>query len=118
MLTAETTIQTANASRYLVQQCQHATKIGHRLRHLHTRAAHERPEVLDADWSDTHGTITLSWGRCVLDAGPTTLTVRVEAADEENLHRVQAIIAADLERFGRPEGVTVVWRLVQPDQAG
>ncbi len=118
MLTGETTIQTANASRYLVQLCEHATKMGHRLRHLHTRAAHERPEVVDVDWSDTHGTLTLSWGRCVLDAGPTTLTVQVEAADEENLHGVQDVVTGDLERFGRREGLTVVWRLVQSDEAG
>jgi hypothetical protein len=119
MLNAETTIQTANASRYLVQLCEHATKIGHRMRHLHSRmAAHTRPEVLDVDWSDTHGTLNLSWGRCTLDADPTTLTVRVEATDEENLRRVQDLIAADLERFGRRDGLSVTWQQVQPDDAG
>jgi hypothetical protein len=117
VLTAETTIQTPNASRYLVQQCQHATKMGHRMRHPHAGATHARPEVLDVDWSDTHGTLTLSWGRCVLDADPTTLAVRVEAADEENLCRVQNIIAADLERFGRREQLTVVWQRVQAERS-
>jgi hypothetical protein len=118
MLTAETTIQTTNASRYLAQLCQHATKFSHRLRHLHTRVAHARPEVLDVDWSDTHGTLNLSWGQCTLDADPTTLTVRVEADGEENLRRVQDLVGADLERFGRREQLTVAWRLVQPDEAG
>jgi hypothetical protein len=112
MLTAETTIQTANASRYLGQLCEHATKFGHRMRHLHARMTHARPEVLDVDWSETHGTLKLSWGRCVLDADPTTLTVRVEADGEENLRGVQDLIAADLERFGRREQLTVAWRLV------
>jgi hypothetical protein len=72
--------------------------------------AHARPEVLDVDSSDTHGTLTLSWGRCVLDADATTLSVRVEAADEENLRRVQDLIAADLERFGKRDQLTVTWR--------
>jgi hypothetical protein len=118
MLTAETIIQTTNASRYLVQLCEHATKIGHRLRHLHSGTTHARPEVLDVEWSETHGILTLSWGRCVLDAGPTTLTVRVEAASEENLRRVQDLVAADLERFGQRDHLTVVWQRVQPDEAG
>ena len=118
MLTAETTIQTTNASRYLVQLCEHATKIGHRLRHLHSRMTHARPEVLDVDWSDTHAILTLSWGRCVLDADPAKLTVRVEADGEENLRGVQDLIAADLERFGRREQLSVAWQQVQPDEAG
>ncbi|HEX6353120.1 DUF2218 domain-containing protein [Actinophytocola sp.] len=119
MLTAETIIRTANASRYLAQLCGHATKIGHRMRHLHARmAGHARPDVLDVDWSDTHGTLDLSWGRCTMDANPTTLTVRVQAADEENLRRVQDLIAADLERFGRRDGLSVAWQQVQPDDAG
>jgi hypothetical protein len=116
MLTAETIIQTTNASRYLVQLCQHATKFSHRLRHLHT--TRERPEVLGVDWTDTHGTLNLSWGQCTLDADPTTLTVRVEAQTEERLRQVQDIITADLERFGRRDGVTVTWQLVPADEAG
>jgi hypothetical protein len=118
MLTAETTIQTTNASRYLGQLCEHATKVGHRLRHLHSRMSHARPEVLDVEWSDTHGSLTLSWGNCILDADPTTLTVRVEADGEENLRGVQDLITADLERFGRRDHLTVVWQQVQPDEAG
>jgi hypothetical protein len=118
MLTAETTIQTANARRFLVQLCKHATKVGHGLRHLHSRMAHARPEVLNVDWSNTHGTLDLSWGQCTLDADPTTLTVRVEADGEENLRRVQDLITADLERFGRREQVSVTWQQVQPDEAG
>lgn len=108
MLTAETTVQTTNASRYLVQLCKHATKVGHG----HTRMSHARPEVLDVDWSDTHGTLVLSWGQCTLDADPTTLTVRAEADSEENLRRVQNLVTANLERFGQREQVTVTWQQV------
>lgn len=115
MLTAEAHLQTTKASRYLVQLCQHATKFSHRLRHLH--ATRQRPEVLDVDWSDTHGVLNLSWGKCTLDADPTRLTVRVEADNEEDLRRVQDIVTADLERFGRRDRVTVAWQLVQADEA-
>lgn len=113
MLTAVAHVPTANASRYLVQLCQHATKISHRLGHLHATRA--RPEVLDVDWSDTHGTLSLSWGQCTLDADPTTLTVRVDAVDEEKLRQIQDVIAADLGRFGRRDQLSVTW---QPGEAG
>jgi pimeloyl-ACP methyl ester carboxylesterase len=112
-LTAEARIQTTNASRYLVQLCSHATKFSHRLRRLHGGGS--RPEILGVDWTDTHGTLDLSWGKCTLDADPATLTVLVDAADEENLLRVQDIITADLERFGRRDGVTVTWHPVPAD---
>lgn len=114
-LTAEAHIQTTKAGRYLVQLCQHATKFSHRLRHLHT--THQRPEVLDVDWSDTHGVLNLSWGKCTVDASPAGLTVRVEADNEENLRRVQDIVTADLERFGRRDRVAVAWQLVRTDEA-
>jgi hypothetical protein len=107
-LTAEARVQTPNASRYLVQLCQHATKFSHRLRRLH--GGGPRPEILGVDWTDTHGILDLSWGKCTLDADPATLTVRVDAEGEENLRRVQDIITADLERFGRRDGVTVTWQ--------
>ena len=47
---AEARIATDHPSRYLVHLCQHASKIGHTLRHLHARAAQERPDILDATW--------------------------------------------------------------------
>jgi len=106
MLTAETAIATTNATRYLVQLCSHATKMGR----LHGRGTHERPEVLDVDWSDRHGVLTLSWGRCTLDADSTTLTVRVEAADDEHLELVQDLVTTDLERFGKRERLVVAWQ--------
>jgi hypothetical protein len=114
VLTAQARVQTTNASRYLAQLCQHATKFSHRLGRLHGGGT--RPEILGVDWTDTHGTLDLSWGQCTLDADPATLTVRVAAADEENLRRVQDIITADLERFGRRDGVTVTWQLVPADE--
>lgn len=111
-LAAEARIETVHASRYLVQLCQHAKKLTGRLAHLHSRASHERPEVLGVEWTDTTGTLTLSWGTCTLHAEQETLTVRVEAADEKHLRRVQDLITADLERFGRRDDLAVAWTTV------
>jgi len=42
--------------------------------------------------------------------------LRVEAADEDNLRRLQDLIASRLERFGRRDRLTVTWQ--RPGQAG
>lgn len=109
MLTTESRIETTNANRLLAHLCQHATKMGEHLRHNHMHRAHARPDVLAVEFSDTHGTLDLSWGRCVLDADSDILTVRVEAATEERLRGIQGIVTTDLERFGHREKLTVSW---------
>jgi hypothetical protein len=114
MLTTESRIETANASSLLTHLCRHAAKMGGHLRHgpMHgarMHGAHARPDVLGVEYSDTHGTLDLSWGRCVLDATPDALTVRVEAANEEHLRGIQSIITADLERFGHRDNLTLNW---------
>lgn len=91
MLTAEARIQTAQPSRYLVQLCRHASSISHKILQLHPGKTQTRPEVQHVEWSDTAGTLTLSWGRCTMQAGQDTLTVRAEAANEENLQRIQSL---------------------------
>lgn len=72
-----------------------------------------RHEIQQIEWSDTHGTLNLGWGRCAIQADPGALTVHVEAASEENLQRVQGLITRNLERFGRREHLKVTWQ--QPD---
>jgi hypothetical protein len=108
---AEASVETTDASRYLVQFCTHATKIG-----AHFRSGHTRPDVLGVELSDTHGTLELSWGRCVLDADQDALTVRVEADTEEHLRGIQDIVTADLERFGHRDDLTVRWYRVSAGQ--
>lgn len=112
MPSAEARIETEHASRYLLQLCRHADNVTHRLGHLHAGAEETRPEVLHVERSgdDTDATLELNWGRCTMRAGPHALTVRAEAHDEENLRRVQDLIAADLRRFGRRERLAVNWR--------
>ena len=109
MPTAEARIPTGQPSRYLIQLCRHASSINHKtLRHA--GRALVRPEIQQAGWSGTRGTLDLGWGRCTMHAGPGTLTVRAEAASEESLQRVQDLITRNLERFGRREHLTVNWQ--------
>jgi len=123
MLTAEAHIQAERPSRYLVQLCRHANSINHKILHLHAGQAQARPEMQHVEWSGTDGTLTLSWGRCTMHAGPDTLTVRAEAANEENLQRIQNLITRNLERFGRRDHLKVNWQrpeapIVQAGETG
>jgi hypothetical protein len=121
MLTVEAQIQTERPSRYLTQICKHAASMragnnGPRI-HLSTALAH-REVQLHADWSDTHGVITFTpWGQCTMTAHADTLTLRVEATDEENLQKIQDIITKDLDRFGRRDALTVNWQPASLPQA-
>ncbi|HET6299356.1 MAG TPA: DUF2218 domain-containing protein [Kribbella sp.] len=103
MLTAEAHIQTEAPSRYLTQLCSHANSMNsqrHKLARLHKSGPQDRPQVRNVEWTETDGTLTLSIGRCILHAGAGTLTVRVEAADEQGLQQLQELVSRDLERFG------------------
>ena len=62
------------------------------------------------DCSGAEGTVSLNWGRWTVRASPGLLAVRAEAADEDSLRRIQDLLAARLQKFGRREGLTVNWR--------
>ncbi len=111
MLTAEAQIETEHPSRYLVQLCRHASKMGRHLRHrprIHA-GGDAPPEIQHAEWSDTHGTVTLSCGQWTMQATPGTLTLRAEATDQENLRRIQDLVAGRLEQIGRRDHLKVNW---------
>jgi hypothetical protein len=76
--------------------------------------------VKHVEWSETAGTLTLNWGTCTMQAGPDTLTVRAEAANERDLQRIQDLITRNLERFGRRDHLRVTWQRppAPPAQAG
>lgn len=114
MLTIESRVETDQSSRYLVRLCKHAASMGRphvRGPQVHLGGELSRREVeVRAEWSETHGTITLSpWGRCGIEATTNALVLRIEATDEENLSRIQDIITRDLDRFGGSEHLTVDW---------
>lgn len=124
MPTAEARVETERPSRYLIQLCKHfSTKgrhLGHRL-HSHSaddgqafrdmRAAAEQARV---EWSDTEGHVGLPWGQIVLRTGPGALMLRVEADREDDLRRLQDLVAGHVERFGRRDGLRVNWQPAEP----
>jgi hypothetical protein len=52
-----------------------------------------------------------------MQASPGLLALRAEATDEENLRRIQGMLAARLQKLGRREGLTVNWRRPEPAAA-
>lgn len=116
MLTAEATVETENPRRYLIQLCRHASKMGGHLRHRPRSqdGAAEPPEIRHAEWSQTDGIITLSWGQWTMHAASGSLTLRAAADSAENLRRIQDLVTARLEKVGRRDHLTVTW---QPSEA-
>lgn len=118
MLTAEAHVETERPSRYLVQLCRHVNHQGQHLRHrprTHPGGdAYARPEgQAHVEWSDARGTVNFGWGQCTMLVTPDTLTLRAEAAAEENLQRVQDLVAGHLNRFARRDHLEVSWQ--RPD---
>lgn len=114
----EAQIATERPSRYLVQLCEHATAMGS-LGHTARIPLHGGPARGDvriqAEWSDSLGTITFNpWGRCTMLADGKSLTVRIDASDEDGLRQIQQVITRNVGRFGRRDGLTVAWR--RPDR--
>ena len=97
----------------LIRLCDHIGKLG-QAGLPHRRAAHGRgggpPEIRHVERGETEAAVILNWGRWVMHARPGLLAVRAEAADEENLRRIQDLLTTRLENFGRREHLTVAWR--------
>ncbi|MGW3247803.1 DUF2218 domain-containing protein [Streptomyces sp. NPDC001070] len=112
MLIAEATVRTDRASRYLAQLCEHPSRVRGHLPHwsrLH-HGGSTPPRIRHVERSGTHGTIDVGSGRCILRAGPDSLTLRVEAADQDGLLRIQQLLAERLQRTGKHDAPRVTWR--------
>ena len=112
MPTVEAHIPTDRASRYLIQLCQHSSQMPG-MRHrppTGRRAGHLPPAVQHANWSDTAGTIRFAQGQCTLSATSDTLTVRLNADDQDALRQLQDGVARRLETIGRRDDLTIHWR--------
>lgn len=111
MLTAVARLETDRAGRYLDQLCRHVSQMswpgGHR---PPGGGGHAPPEVQHVEWTDTHGTFDVGWGRCTVEAGSDALTLRLEAADEAGLQRLEGAVAHRLETIGRRDGLKVDWQ--------
>jgi len=51
----------------------------------------------------------MNWGHWTAQAAPGTLTLHAEAADQENLKRIQEMLTGRLETFGRREHLQLTW---------
>jgi hypothetical protein len=93
MPASQTTIATAAASRYLQQLCKHWS---------HKFAVEFTPQ---------HGTIPFDATRvCTLDASADRLALRIEAADDTTLERMQGVVIEHLKRFAFREDLgNVQW---------
>ena len=113
MPTSHAAVHTTKADRYLAQLCRHAHAVsgrpGKRLRE-HLEPGGVQPRIERIESSETHATLQFDLGRCIVHAGSAALTLRVEANDTAALRRIEQLVAADIERFGRRDQVTVLWR--------
>jgi hypothetical protein len=82
MPASQAVIATASASKYLQQLCKHWS---------HKFAVEFSPE---------HGTIPFDETRlCTLDASPERLALRIDAADDATVERMQGVVIEHLTRF-------------------
>ncbi len=91
-LRAEAQIPTASASKYLQQLCKHFQ--------------HKLPATFDAQ----AGQITFPLGQTRLAADDQTLTIRLEAASDEDMERLKEVVVRHLARFAFREELKVEWR--------
>lgn len=112
MLTAEAVVRTNQAHRHLAQLCRHADKMrdlsGSATAHMHG-SGHRSPEIVSVECADGEGVLKFQAGRCVVRATGDTLTLRVEAADEHTLRRIQDSIGRRVETIASREGLKVSW---------
>jgi hypothetical protein len=96
MPASQATVTTASASRYLPQLCKHWS---------HKFAVEFTPQ---------HGIIPFdSTRRCTLEALPERLALRIEAADDAMVERMQGVVIDHLKRFAfREELGEVRWERV------
>jgi uncharacterized protein len=93
MPASQASIATASASRYLQQLCKHWS------------------HKFAVEFTTQHGTIPFDATRlCTLNASPERLALRIDAADDETMERMQGVVIEHLKRFAfREELGDVKW---------
>jgi hypothetical protein len=81
MPTANASVPTANAAKYLQQLCKHWS---HRL---------------EVDLSDRKGVVRFPDGVATLEAGGDALLVTIESEGSETVERLKGVVASHLDRF-------------------
>jgi uncharacterized protein len=81
MPTANASVPTANAAKYIQQLCKHWS---HKLK---------------VDLSDRKGVVTFPAAVVALEAGADALTVTIESEDSEEVERMKGVVSSHLDRF-------------------
>lgn len=117
MLTAQATVHTTRAPRYLRQLCGHAAQMRHHMPavpSVHGGSAPATPKVRRAESTENEGTIAFDAGACHLRATGDALLLRLEAPDVHSLRLLREGLTTRLEKIGRRDGLTVEWRRPGP----
>ncbi|WP_313054462.1 DUF2218 domain-containing protein [Pseudomonas lopnurensis] len=92
MHTSHARIVAANPQRLIKRLCNHWR--------------HKFPVQLD----EQSGVIELPLGQCSLSAGEGYLDARLQAPDQEQMHRMQTVVADHLARMAGDEPLAIDWR--------
>lgn len=91
MVSSEARVQTTMSARYMTQLCKHFE--------------HKLPVSYDQE----HGRIEFDSGVCSMTAAGDVLTLRADAADEEQLGRLENVVVRHLERFAFRDKPEIRW---------
>ena len=91
MISSTTSVKTATASRYLQQICKHFS------------------HKIEVEFTPETGWIQFDFGKAELEASKDTLTIVAKANNQENLVRLQNVVASHLERFAFRETLVMDW---------
>lgn len=67
------------------------------------------PAMGGLEWCDTYAVVRVGGDRCALEATTEALNVRIEAADEDGLRRLQDMVTRRLETIGSRDQLKVNW---------
>jgi uncharacterized protein len=99
-LIAEARVETEDASRYLVELCEHLNQ-----------KAEAKPELgVRVAWTKGNGTVDFGWGRCAMRADEDSLSLRAEADDDDGLRQVRELISRHLQKHAGDDRLTLTWR--------
>jgi len=64
---------------------------------------------VSTEMTDTGGTLSFGFGTCTLEATPTGIRLEATAGDDEELDRLEDVVARHLVRFGSNDALAVSW---------
>jgi hypothetical protein len=92
MLSSTVQIDTANPRRLIRRLCKHWS------------------HKFEVDFDDQQGSIALGAGKCLLKVGEGSLSTEVQAEDEEQLARLETVVADHLQRMASDETFSFDWQ--------